>query len=95
MSRLNLIKLISSNGKVNSVANENIVIKDNDSQTAFAWKQLSLKVFAECNIIINGNSNQPSYLNLPSGMELQIDNLYISSLTFKESGIPYFYYAGI
>lgn len=95
MSRPTLVKIISSNGTLNSVANENIVKKDDSSQTAFAWKQISLKVFADCNIVINGNSEQPSELNLPSGMELQIDNLNISSLTFKEDGIPYFYYARI
>lgn len=95
MTRPTLVKLISSKGILTSVANENIVKKDDASQNAYAWKQLSLKVFTECNIIINGNSEQPSYLNLPSGMELQIDNMFISSLTFKENGIKYFYYAGI
>ncbi len=94
MSRQDIVKLVSSNGKVNSVANQNIVVKEISSQTAFAWKQLSLKVFADCHIKINENSDIQSKLMLPSGIELQLDNLSISSLSFEESNIPYYYIAG-
>lgn len=94
MSSQNIIKVLSSDGKVNSVANENIVIKEDPSHTAFAWKQLSLKVFADCKIVINENTDSPSYLTLPSGLELQLDNLPISSLSFTTSGVSYYFIAG-
>lgn len=90
----NLKVITSSNGYVSSVANQEVVIKPELNMTNFSWKQLSLIVKADCEIILNENDTTPSSFYLVADIPFQLEGFNINSLKFKQDSIPYYYVAG-
>lgn len=90
----NLTAITSSNGYVSSVANQEVIVKPKVNMTNFSWKQLSLIVKADCEIILNESSGTPSTFYLVADIPFQLENFNINSLKFKQDSIPYYYIAG-
>lgn len=91
-----LVKLLSSDHKATSVAGENLVVKEDELQNAFAWKKLSIVAFSDATIIINKGLKNECTIKLMNSLayDLATGEMPIYSLEFVDSGIQYYYNAG-
>lgn len=94
MNNVELKGLVSSKGFEDSVSNEDIVTKYPENSKKFPWKQLSLVTTVKAEIVINKGLKNESNITLEANLPFQTDNILITSLSFKESGISYYFVAG-
>lgn len=94
MSIIELRGLVSSKGFEESIAEENIVTKYPENEKKLPWKQLSIVATTTSEIVINKGSKNESTLTLEGNLTFQTNNITISSLSFKDSGVLYYFVAG-
>lgn len=93
----NLVRVVSSQGKETSIANQNVITSMDSTHTAFVWKQFSIIAYSDCTIIINKNTPQESTLHLLAGLAFELtptNTLSLKSLEFTTDGVQYYYIAG-